>query len=406
MISAPDSLRLNTQGNGYRSIPPETSISPLFCALDGDVRKAMLQQAVAPQHKDARLISAASISTAPSAYNESVSIPNCNDVRRFFFNRSGVMHSLSPPQALLVAEELFYNIKVYFKDSCRDMIFDDQGALLNPNSAELNNDLYNDFDSYCFTAAVFKGRKLHVKFRHALSKASALVEQILRAEHPRTLACFMEVFIHFIQSGLSEVASVLREFMKKMSEKVTRGGHPWGQICRLLGELDAEPLDQAMAQIWKCTTDIFESELGASSRLAVSVRLDYIKRVYGFKEYLEEERLPRDLLAQLDGIPRVATPRVILNPAHNLNRQGRHDEAEKMAVEVFSLLQQNEIHAKRIAERIECMKTVSHSQPNQGEALVAERTTREAIKMIVDQWGIQDSWVLEFMNVLEGWLQD
>lgn len=26
--------------------------------------------------------------------------------------------------------------------------------------------------------------------------------------------------------------------------------------------------------------------------------------------------------------------------------------------------------------------------------------------MIVDQWGIQHSWVLEFMNVLEGWLQD
>jgi hypothetical protein len=25
--------------------------------------------------------------------------------------------------------------------------------------------------------------------------------------------------------------------------------------------------------------------------------------------------------------------------------------------------------------------------------------------MIVDQWGIQHSWVLEFMNVLEGWLR-
>lgn len=161
-----------------------------------------------------------------------------------------------------------------------------------------------------------------------------------------------------------------------------------------------------MAQIWKCTTDTYESELGASSRLAVSVRLDYIKRVYGFKEYLEEERLLRDLLAQFDGIPRVPTPRVILNLAHNLNRQGRHDEAEKMAVEVFSLLQQNEIYAKRIAERIECMKTVSHSQFNQGKALVAERTIREAIQMIVDQWGIQHSWVLEFMTVLEGWLQD
>ena len=356
--------------------------------------------------QDAGLISTASISAAPFADNEFVSSPNCNDVQGFFSDRSRVMHSPSPPQVLLVAEEFFHNIKVYFKDSCQNMIFDDHGTLLNPNGADLHNDLCNEFDSYCFTATMFKGRELHVEFRHALSKASALVEQILRAEHPRTLACFLKVFIHLIQIGLPDVTSILRDFIKKMSEKVTRRGHPWGQICRLLGELDSEPLDQAMAQIWKCTTDTFESELGASSRLAVSVRLDYIKRVYGFKEYLEEEQLLRDLLAQFDGIPRVPTPRVMLNLAHNLNRQGRHDEAEKMAVEVFSLLQQNEIYAKRIAERIECMKTVSYSQFNQGKALVAERTIREAIQMIVDQWGIQHSWVLEFMNVLEGWLQD
>ena len=356
--------------------------------------------------QDAGLIPTASISAAPFADNEFVSPPNCNDVQGFFSDPSRMMHSPSPPQFLLVAEELFYNIKVYFEDSCQNMIFDDHGTLLNPNGAELHNDLCNEFDSYCFTATMFKGRELHVEFRHVLSKASALGEQILRAEHPRTLACFLEVFIHLIQTGLPDVASILRDFIKKMSEKVTRGGHPWGQICRLLGELDSEPLDQAMAQIWKCTTDTFESELGASSRLAVSVRLDYIKRVYGFKEYLEEERLLRDLLAQFDGIPRVPTPRVMLNLAHNLNRQGRHDEAEKMAVEVFSLLQQNKIYAKRIAERIECMKTVSHSQFSQGKALVAERTIREAIQMIVDQWGIQHSWVLEFMNVLEGWLQD
>lgn len=108
------------------------------------------------------------------------------------------MHSPSPPQVLLVAEELYHNIKVYFEDSCQNMIFDDHGTLLNLNGTELHNDLCNEFDSYYFTATMLRGRKLHVKFRHALSKASALVEQILRAGHPRTLACFLEVFIYFI----------------------------------------------------------------------------------------------------------------------------------------------------------------------------------------------------------------
>jgi hypothetical protein len=89
------------------------------------------------------------------------------------------LHSPSPPQALLVAEDLFHNIEVYFENSCRNMILDDHGTLLNPNGAELHNDLCNDFDSHCFTATMFVGRKLHKEFRHALSNASALVDQIL-----------------------------------------------------------------------------------------------------------------------------------------------------------------------------------------------------------------------------------
>ena len=219
--------------------------------------------------QDAGLISMVSISAAPFADNEFVSLPNCNDVQGFFSDRSRVIRSPSPPQVLLVVEELFHNIKVYFENSCQNMIFDDHGTLLNPNNAELHNELCKEFDSYCFTATMFIGKELHVEFRHALSKASALVEQILRAEHPRTLACFLEVFIHLIQTGLPEVASILRDFIKKMSRKVTRGGHPWGQICRFFGELDSGPFDQVMAQIWKCIIDIFKSQLGASSRFVV-----------------------------------------------------------------------------------------------------------------------------------------
>ena len=319
-------------------------------------RQQRSEEIVLYSTQDAGLISTAWIPAAPFADNEVVFHSNHNDVPGFLSDRSRVVHSPSPPQALLAVENLFHNIKVYFENSSRNMILDDHGTLLNPNGAELHNELCNDFDSYCFAATMFIGRKLHVEFRHALSKASALVEQILRAEHPRTLACFLKVFIHLIQTGLPEVTSFLRDFIKRMSAKVTREGHPWGQICQLLGELDSESLDQAMAQIWKCTTDTFESELGTFSRLAVSVRLDYIKRVYGFTDYLGEERLLRDLLTQFDGILRAPTPRVMLNLAHNLNRQGRHDEAEGMALKVFSLLQEYEIYSKRIVERIECMK--------------------------------------------------
>jgi len=352
------------------------------------------------------VVSTASLVVAPFANNESDFVFNPDEVQGFSSDRSRVLRSPSPLQALSIPEMLFHNMKIYFEDSCQNMILDEHGTLLSPNGAELRNDLCNDFDSYCFTATVFKERNLLNECRHALSKASALVERILRAEHPRALTCFLEVLIHFIQTGAPEIASILRKFIKGMAENVLGGGFPWGQICRLLGELDSDFLDHAMARIWKCTADTFESELGTSNRLAVSVRLDYIKRVYGFQEHLEEERLLRDLLARFNGILRVPTPRVMLNLAHNLNRQGRHDEAERMALEVFLLLQEEGMYAKRISERIECMKVVSHSLFSQGKALEAERTLREAMKMIVEQWGTRHPWLLEFKNVLEGWLRD
>ena len=340
------------------------------------------------------------------ADNQLFSHSNRDDVQGWISGWSRVFHSPLPSKALFVSETLFHNVRVYFEKSCRSMSLDDHGTLLDSNGTELQNDLCNNFDSYCFTATMFVERRSHEEFRHALSKASALVEKILQAEHPRTLASFLEVFIHLIQNGLPDVAFFLRDFIKRMSAKVTTEWHPWGQICQLLGELDSESLDQAMAQIWKCIIDTFESELGTLGRLVVSIRLDYIKRVYGSTNYLEEEWLLRDVLAQLNGIPRSPTPRVMLNLAHNLNKQGRHDEAEEMAQEVLSLLQEHDLYAKRNSERIECKKIISRSQYNQGKALVAEQTMREAIRMIVDQRGIQHPWALEFMNVLEGWLRN
>ncbi|CZS92382.1 uncharacterized protein RAG0_02805 [Rhynchosporium agropyri] len=316
-----------------------------------------------------------------------------------------IASTLCPPQALLVSEELFHSVKVYFEDSCRKINLDACGTLITPTGMELRNDLCNDFDSYCYTATMLAKKGLHVPFRHTISKASALVERILEAEHPRTLACFLEVFIHLRQTELPSVTSFLLRFIKTMSANVTRRGHPLCQICRLLDEIGPESLDQAMALTWKCITDTFDSILGILHPLAVSVRLDYIKRVYGITNHAEEEWLLRDLLTRLGGIPQIPTPRVMLNLAHNLSKQGRHDEAECMALAVLSLLQDHEMYAKRIVERIESRKIVCRSQFNRGKVLEAEQTMRQAIQLIVDQWGMHHSWVLEFKNVLEGWLR-
>lgn len=330
---------------------------------------------------------------------------NTNDVQGFFSSRSRVSTSPSPPQELLVSENMLYSIRTYFENSCRNMMFDEQGNLLTPGGVKLNNDLCNDFDSYCFSASMFIEKGLYIESRRALSKGCALIEPILRAQHPRTFACFLEVLIHLLQTGLPEVASIIRNFIQRMAARVTVSQHPWSNMCRLLGALESQSLEAAMAQFWKCSADTFESQLGSSSRLAVAVRLDYIKRVFGATNYREEERLLREIHAQSGNDFKSYTPRVMLNLAHNLNRQGRSDEAEELGQEVLSLVRQFDISGTMVVERIDSLKLISRSQQIQDKRLEAEQSLREAISMIVGAWGVEHPWVTEFMNVLEGWLR-
>jgi hypothetical protein len=99
--------------------------------------------------------------------------------------------------------------------------------------------------------------------------------------------------------------------------------------------------------------------------------------------HFEEESLLRDLLTRFRGIPRLPTPRVILNLAYNLNRQGRYGEAEEMALEVLSLLQTYKIYTCRVIERVEVLKIISRSQFYQGKIIAAEQSMQEAIRIIM-----------------------
>jgi hypothetical protein len=291
---------------------------------------------------------------------------------------------------------MLHIITVYFEN----MLPNDLGTLLTPNGAKL----CSEFDSYCFSATMLQAKRSVGKFGDTISKATILLNQILLAEHPRTLACFFEVFIHFIQTGLLHATTYFCRYIQSLSAQLFPREHPWGRICWLLGELDSDRLEETLVQAWRCTADIFDRKIGPLEPLAVSFRLDYIKRVFGTTDDLREEQLLRDLLTRFKDNITISTPRVMLNLGHNLNRQRRHNEAQELALEVTKLLQKHEMYAQRIVERIESLKIISHTQYKQGDPL-AEQTMRRAIQMVSDHWEKQHSWVFEFKNVLHSWLQ-
>lgn len=308
----------------------------------------------------------------------------------------------SPSPAMLIRGTLLQKIKDYFDCCCRSMMFDENEILRSPDGTEFRNDRCNDFDSYCFTATTLVQKGLKIDFLRALSKACALVKPILQTAHPRTLSCFFEVLVHLIQVGHPDVAFHILDFINQMFESIGEEESPLGHICRLLGQVDHESFLEAMVEGWECVTNTFDRILGFSHRLAVSVRLDYVKRIM-VNDLSKEEALLRDLLSRLGITPGHSTPRVMLNLAHNLNKQCRHEEAQDTALEVLRLLDDYGMYAERKTERIESLKALSLAQTNMPGA---ERNWQAAIQMIVQELGHLHPWTLEFKSVLEGWLRD
>lgn len=298
---------------------------------------------------------------------------------------------------------LWVSIRDTLRISCRNLNLDAQGALLTEAGLKRSNKSCDSFDSYCFNATLFAQNGRGDEFRMALTKACSSVSAIIREDHPRALPCFFEVFIHLIQSGLCGVTEKLLEYVGSLYGVMGRPALV--RVYQLLREVKAELLGEAMATAWRYVSDMFDCMLGQHSSLAVSIRLDYIKRVHWLEDYAEEERLLRELWKQLDCTLHPSVPRVLLNLAHNMNKQRRYDDAKSFARNVLGLTEKHEEYANKSVERIESQKVIAKSYYAEGSMAEAELSQRRLIEMVESTVGRQHAWFAEFLNVLEIWLR-
>ncbi|KAF4547289.1 Hypothetical protein D9617_48g089500 [Elsinoe fawcettii] len=317
--------------------------------------------------------------------------------------RHPVSRSPQSPQVHETPETFFRVIHTYFEVTCKNMVFGNDETLLAADGVARRNDLCVTFDSLCYKATMLYESGSFGDFGCALNDAFGLLETVLKEEHPRTLTCFFEVLLLFTRSGLPEVALKLGSQIEALTDHTIHRGRLWRQVCQLLGRLDPETMTSAVERGWSCITDTFSDVLGSTHRLAISVRLDYMKRIV--VNSVQEECILRDLLAGFDGKSMPSTPRLMLNLAQNLLRQRRCSEAEDVTWKVMRMLQENEMYGGRDAERVESWKTLAHSYFGQKDVLRAETTLLEALKMIETQWGRDHAWWDEFTVVLQDWRQ-
>jgi hypothetical protein len=344
----------------------------------------------------------------PFIHDEHVRQSARNDTYNFLSDRLRISYSPSSPQTLFITEHLLFSIKAYFDGSfdSKTWITDENGycKTITP-AATIVPDYRHDFSKYCGIAGELVEKGSYVEFRRVLSKAFNLVQDLLRAEHQRTLGCFFEVFLYLMRKGLTDIVSLLCNYISKMATNVIAKEHPWSHICRLIGMLNMESFEHSIIQSWKCTIDAFEKGLGQFNPSTLGFYLQFIHLVYGSKDRLEEERLLRGLLAQFKQMLNMSTSqatRVMLNLGYNMIAQGRYTEAEELGLDVLSQVQGDELYVNTI----EALEIIAWGQYCRHETNSAEKNLRDAIEMVIYGWGMSDPWAIKNMIFLEGWLRE
>ena len=254
-----------------------------------------------------------------------------------------VPQTMSPPQVLLIREQLFSSIKTYFSGSFdkKNWVTDDRGQCINIATNGTDIDL-NVFSNSCTLAGSLMNMRYFVEGRQVLSKGFAPLEDILKAEKPRTLSDILDALLLLKHRRLAEVAAQMQRYISKMAANVLPEGHPWSQICRLLEFFTTDDLESVSTRSWECISDVFEQKLGLFHLTTLECRTDFITRTHR-RDQVSAERQLRKLLSgcrQYCGTFDSRYLEIMSKFAHSLYKQGQYTEVEVLGKELVKLAQE------------------------------------------------------------------
>ncbi|KAH7333443.1 hypothetical protein BKA65DRAFT_507832 [Rhexocercosporidium sp. MPI-PUGE-AT-0058] len=321
---------------------------------------------------------------------------------------SNIPHSPSPPQSLSIPEHLFSSIKSHFRSSCERRIWvtNIHGYFVPLDHSAAKEDDPADLYIYFSMALGFLEAGSVVEFRRVLSKGFSIIEDLLQAQHPRTLDNLLGVYIQLIKSGHIEIVFILRSYVSQMATKVLRRGSPWCEICRILGLVDAESFEEIIMQAWMCIVDVWEDCVGRFHASTLDSRAMLI--LHEAKDLPEQEQMFRGILAQIEqtpGISPMRTNSILRDLGLNVLLQGRYAEAEKIGLGIVSRAQRED-GSVFVNDRITALDIIARSLHSQHNMDLAETYLRDALRQGSEAWGVRDPWTMAFIVRLEGWLRE
>ncbi|PVH89553.1 hypothetical protein DL98DRAFT_647299 [Cadophora sp. DSE1049] len=327
-----------------------------------------------------------------------------------FLEFSTIPQSPPPPPVLGIPEQLFRNISLYYVGSfhCGQWISRtrDGAAVFEVDSfydPDQRNELQGDF----YMAGNLKANGSLNEFRRVLSKAFRLVHGILQRSHPRTLDRLFSSMLWLLHNGLTEVALLLRDYIRSLSIRLTSVQQPWGRIFLLLGNLDEQSLEHVLINAWKCNNDALDRGLGSFSDAGLLTHLNHIHHVYETYDGRRAEKLLWSLYDECERASNKTTtqiPTIMLSLGHSMLAQGKHDQTEDMALGILLRAQTEPRISFNL--RVDAMVLAARAQYQQRRGRLAEKSMLDAIHMLTEEHGEGCPLATRYVNLLESWLRE
>jgi hypothetical protein len=110
----------------------------------------------------------------------------------------------------------------------------------------------------------------------------------------------------------------------------------------------------------------------------------------------------RELVAQSEhasGVTSSSLTMLMIRLGLNLKDQGEFLKGEELGWQILGRAEITEF------QKIEALELIAWMQYYQNKMVQAEKTMRDVIDMIVDQWGVTDPWAINNSVYLEQWLR-
>lgn len=261
----------------------------------------------------------------------------------------------------------------------------------------------HDFRDYCHASVDFASRQSFLEARKTLSKACGLIPSILKEEDPTTIDYLLDTLIYLTGTHLPEVATLLTDYIRKMSEILLKTEHSLGRICRLIGSIEPGHLKATLIKSYECLTKAYTQSLGQFHIVSLSSQLSWITYSYHDKDLFVAEQRLRKLLSQCkaSGNLNEGICEVLECLWYNLYNQAKYAESELVSFELLDFAEEIEDYQGQVSG----LEFAAAAQHEQGNIDLAETNILEAIELIRSHWKHSSPWALERVVYLQSRLR-